>query len=134
MNDSEIERLNALSHEIIGAALEVHKYLGPGLLEAVYEECLLYELQQRGLKVAHQVQRPIMYKGVSISHPLVIDILVEDQVILELKAVSQLSETNVAQLLSYLKLSELRLGLLINFNTAHLKDGIRRVVNGWRMP
>ncbi len=130
MNEQEKEHLNALSHEIIGAALEVHKHMGPGLLEAVYEDCLMYELEQRGLKVARQVQRPIIYKGNPVGHPLFIDILVEDRVILELKAVSQLSETNVAQLLSYLKLSGLYLGLLINFNTAHLKDGIRRVVNG----
>ena len=131
MTDSEADKLNALSHEIIGAALEVHRHLGPGLLEAVYEDCLMLELQQRGLKVARQVQRPIIYKGVSVGHPLVIDILVEEQVIIELKAVSQVSETNVAQPLSYLKLSGLHLGLLINFNTAHLKDGIRRVVNEW---
>jgi len=125
-----VEQLNELSHRIIGAAMEVHKTLGPGLLEVVYEDCLIVELQQRGIKVQRQVERPIIYKGTEVGHPLRIDMLVEDCIIVELKTVSELLDLHTAQLLSYLKLSSLKLGLLINFNSVLLQDGLRRVVNG----
>ena len=125
-----IEEYNQLSHDIIGAALEVHKHLGPGLLESVYEECLEAELKQRGYTVKRQVKRPIIYKGLAVGTPLVIDLLVEGCVIVELKSISQLLDVHAAQLLSYLRLSEMKLGLLINFNSVQLKDGLRRVVNG----
>lgn len=123
------EQLNDLSHEIIGAALEVHKHLGPGLLETVYEDCMVVELQRRGIHVERQVQRPIIYKGANIGHPLVIDLLVESCVIVELKAVRDISDLHAAQLLSYLRLSDLKLGLLINFNCVRLQDGLKRIVN-----
>ena len=130
MSKYNIEQLNELSHSIIGAALEVHKTLGPGLLEVVYEDCLMVELQQRGIDVKRQVERPIIYKGTAVGHPLKIDLLVEDCIIVELKTVNELSDIHTAQLLSYLKLSGLKLGLLINFNCVMLQDGLRRVVNG----
>ena len=125
-----IEEYNELTHAIIGAALEVHKALGPGLMEAIYEECLIAELQMRGIKVAHQVHVPILYKGQQVGNPLIIDLLVEDSVIVELKTVQELQDIHSAQLLSYLRLTGNKLGLLINFNTAHLRDGLKRVVNG----
>ena len=125
-----IEEYNELTHAIIGAALEVHRTLGPGLLEAVYEECLISELQMRGLQIDHQVQVPILYKGQEVGNPLIIDILVENSVIVELKTVHELQDIHSAQLLSYLRLTGNKLGLLINFNTVHLRDGLKRVVNG----
>ena len=125
-----IEDYNTLSHEIIGAAIEVHKQLGPGLLETVYESCLIAELQSRGIKVEHQVQVPITYKGVVVGHPLIIDLLVEDCIIVELKTVNELLDIHSAQLLSYLRITDKKLGLLINFNTVQLRDGLKRVVNG----
>lgn len=125
-----IEEYNELTHAIIGAALEVHRTLGPGLLEAVYEECLISELQMRGLQIDHQVQVPILYKGQEVGNPLIIDILVENCVIVELKTVHELQDIHSAQLLSYLRLTGNKLGLLINFNTVHLRDGLKRVVNG----
>ena len=125
-----IEEYNELTHAIIGAALEVHRTLGPGLLEAVYEECLISELQMRGLQIDHQVQVPILYKGQEVGNPLIIDILVENSVIVELKTVQELQDIHSAQLLSYLRLTGNKLGLLINFNTVHLRDGLKRVANG----
>ena len=124
------DQINVLSHQIIGAALEVHKRLGPGLLEAVYEECLIEELQLLGIPVERQVRLPIIYRDKPIGHPLIIDILVDKSIIIELKTVNQLSDLHAAQLLSYLRLSGLKLGLLINFNSVRLADGIKRVVNG----
>ena len=125
-----VEEYNQASHDIIGAAIEVHKNLGPGLLETVYEECLATELIQRGYQVERQVCRPIIYKGMSVGHPLKIDLLVEGCIIVELKAVDQMLDIYTAQLLTYLKLADMKLGLLINFNTIQLRDGIKRVVNG----
>ena len=124
-----VEEYNQASHDIIGAAIEVHKYLGPGLLETVYEECLASELTQRGYRVERQVNRPIIYKDKPVGHPLKIDLLVEGCIIVELKAVDQMLEIYTAQLLTYLKLAGMKLGLLINFNTIQLRDGIKRVVN-----
>ena len=130
MEPKTLEDFNELTHAIIGAALEVHKTLGPGLLEAVYEECLIAELQMRGLQVAHQVHVPIIYKGQEVGNPLIIDLLVENSVIVELKTVPELLDIHSAQLLSYLRLTGNKLGLLINFNSVYLRDGLKRVVNG----
>jgi len=128
-DNTPAEELNDLSHEVIGAAIEVHQEMGPGLLEGVYERCLIEELQTRGIKVEQQVQLPIKYKGKVLGRPLIIDLLVEDSIIVELKSVKELQEIHAAQLLSYLRLSGKRLGLLINFNCLHLRDGLKRIVN-----
>jgi GxxExxY protein len=119
-----------LTEVIIGAALKVHSTLGPGLLESAYEKCLLFELHQHNLNAVARVELPIKYGQVTIDAGYRIDILVEDKVILELKSVSEVLPIHRAQLLSYLKLSRKRVGLLLNFNVVHLKDGIIRVVSG----
>ncbi|MCG7849637.1 MAG: GxxExxY protein [ANME-2 cluster archaeon] len=123
--------LNKISEEIIGAAMQVHTTLGPGLLESAYEACLKYELEKSGLKVLSQVGLPVIYDGIQIDIGYRLDLLVEDAVIVELKAVKELTPLHNAQLLSYLKLSELQLGLLINFNVVRLKSGIKRMVNNF---
>lgn len=125
-----------LSHEIIKAALKVHSVLGPGLLESAYEACLLYELQKAGFKVACQVPLPVIYESVKLDIGYRLDLLVEDLVIVEIKAIEEVAIVHKAQLLSYLRMSNKSLGLLINFNVVHLKEGIHRVVNGddWRKP
>jgi len=120
---------NEVSGQVVDAAMKVHTALGPGLLESAYEGCLAYELRKRGLKVGTQVGLPVVYEGVNIEVGYRIDLLVEDLVIVELKAVDTLAPIHQAQLLTYLKLSGKRLGLLINFNVVHLKDGIKRMVN-----
>lgn len=122
---------NEISKKIIGAAIEVHKQLGPGLLESSYEVCLAYELKQVGLKIETQVALPVIYKEVKLSAGYRIDILVENKVIIELKAVEALADIHTAQLLTYLKLKDLKLGLLINFNNIRVIDGIKRVINGY---
>ena len=120
-----------LSYKIIGAAIEVHKTLGgPGLLEGVYESCLCQELILRGLKVQRQVAVPIIYKGKVVRDPLVIDILVENILIVEVKATEKDCPLYKAQLLTYLRLTNLKLGILINFGKESIKEGISRVVNG----
>ncbi len=120
---------NELSEKIIGAAMRVHTVLGPGLLESAYEACLKHELKKSGLKVLSQVELPVIYDGLEIELGYRLDLLVEDKIILELKAVKELTPLHQAQLLSYLKLSGLQLGLLINFNVTRLKYGIKRIVN-----
>ncbi len=130
LSKERLEYLNKLSESIIGAAIEVHKYLGPGLLESVYEVCLLEELEQRGLTVQQQVRLPLYYKGSFTNKTFVIDLLIENEVILELKAVDRMSNVFEHQLMTYLKLTQKNLGLLINFNVPRLIDGIRRKVNG----
>jgi GxxExxY protein len=120
---------NEISSKIIGAAIEVHKRLGPGLLESAYEVCLEYELKQMGLDVKRQLVLPVMYKSIKLDAGYRIDLLVEEKVIVELKSVNELVDINLAQILTYLKLKNLKLGLLINFNTIRLIDGIRRIVN-----
>jgi GxxExxY protein len=120
---------NDLTEVIIGAAIAVHRELGPGLLESAYEACLVYELSERRLKVDRQKTLPITYRGIRIDCGYRIDLLVEDQVILELKAVEQVLPIHEAQLLSYLKLSGCKVGLLINFKVKVLKEGIRRFAN-----
>ena len=122
-------RVNDITEQIIGAAIEVHRELGPGLLESTYEACLLFELTGRGLRVERQKALPVVYRDVPIDCGYRIDLLVEHLVILELKAVAQLEPIHEAQLLTYLKLSGCHVGLLINFNVEQLKNGIRRLVN-----
>ena len=119
--------LDECARAIIGAAIEVHRHLGPGFLEAVYEEALVLELGLRGLAVRRQVVIPILYKDREISEAR-LDLLVENEVVVELKTVERLSGIHVAQVVSYLKASELELGLLMNFNVPILKEGIRRVI------
>ena len=121
--------VNKVSGAIVNAAMKVHSAVGPGLLESAYEACLLHELRQLGMKAQAQVSLPVAYDGVKIDVGYRVDLLVEDAVIVELKAVETLLPIHEAQLLSYLKLSGKRVGLLINFNVPHLKDGIRRMVN-----
>ncbi|MBE9542827.1 MAG: GxxExxY protein [Proteobacteria bacterium] len=121
--------LNKITEIIIGAAMAVHRELGPGLLESAYEACLAYELPDRGLSVERQKALPVRYRGVNVDCGYRIDLLVEGKVIVELKAVERLEAIHKAQLISYLKLSGCKVGLLINFNVKVLKDGIRRLVN-----
>ena len=121
---------NAASAHIVDAAMKVHSALGPGLLEGAYQACLAHELRKRGLRVLTQVLLPIAYDHITIDAGYRADMLVEDAVIVELKAVSRLRPIDEAQLLSYLKLGDRRLGLLINFHALHLKDGITRMANG----
>ena len=118
-----------LSNEIIGAAIEVHRNLGPGLLESAYEECLCYELAHRGIKYERQKLLPVAYKGTKLDCGYRLDVVVNDLVVLELKAVDQVQPIHSAQLLTYLKLSNLKLGIMINFNVTALKNGIKRIVN-----
>jgi GxxExxY protein len=118
-----------LSNKIIGAAIEVHRRLGPGLLESAYEECLCHELSLIGIHFERQKPLPINYKGISLDCAYRIDILVENIVILELKAVQEIEAIHEAQILTYLKLTNLKLGLLINFNSVLIKNGIRRIAN-----
>lgn len=120
---------NEISEKIIGAAIEVHRILGPGLLESIYEEALCHELHLRGLNFLRQQNVPIPYKGIRLKSDLRLDLLVEDKVIVDLKAKEELSRIDKPKLLSYLRLSEKHLGLIINFHVEMLRDGIHRVVN-----
>lgn len=120
---------NELSYKVIGIALELHKKVGPGLLESAYENALAFDLQEEGLEVKQQVPLPFYYKEIKMEVGYRVDILVENKLILEVKSIENLAAVHFAQLLTYLKLSDKRLGLLINFNTKILKDGIHRVVN-----
>jgi GxxExxY protein len=128
--DGSEKRENQISAVILDAAIAVHTALGPGLLESAYEACLAYELASRGLNVKTQMPLPITYRGVKVDAAYRIDLVVEDLVIVEIKAVERLMPVHDAQLLSYLKLSNKRLGLLINFHVLRLKDGYKRIVNG----
>ncbi len=119
---------NDLAYKVIGAAIEVHKKLGPGLLESAYQECLFYELKELGLNVKKEIPRPIVYKEVKLDHGYRIDLLVEDKLVIELKTVEALTDVHLAQVLTYLKLGEYKLGLLINFNVSKLTNGIRRII------
>jgi GxxExxY protein len=122
---------NELATKIIGAAIEVHKQLGPGLLESTYEACLVYELKQMGLEVMQQFALPVIYKEVKLDAGYRIDVVVESKVIIEIKSIEALAAIHTAQILTYLKLKDLKLGLLINFNEVLLKNGIKRVLNGY---
>lgn len=119
-----------ITHEVIGAAIDVHRELGPGLLESAYEEYLCFELGLRGIPFLRQEKLPITYKGHFLDAGYRIDILIQDQLILELKAVDRLQPIFEAQLLTYLRLSRIRIGLLMNFNVPILKDGLKRIVLG----
>lgn len=120
---------NELSFKIIGIALELHRNIGPGLLESSYENALAYDLRENGLLVQQQVPMPFIYKEVKMDIGYRLDLLVENKIIIEIKSVENLAPVHYAQLLTYLKLSDLKLGLLINFNSKLLKDGIHRIVN-----
>jgi GxxExxY protein len=122
--------LNEISGHIVEAAMRVHTVLGPGLLENAYEACLRHELLKRGLQVQQQVVLPVVYDGTKIDLGYRLDLLVEQEVIIEVKAVEKATPLHEAQLLSYLKLGHKKLGLLINFNVVHLKNGIKRMVEG----
>ena len=127
-NHREME-LNDLSREIIGCAINVHRALGPGLLESAYQECLEFELKELGLKVEKEVPMPIVYKDVKLDHGYRIDLLVEGKIVIELKTVEAFTNVHTAQVLTYLRLGNYKLGLLINFQVSVLKDGIKRIIN-----
>ena len=121
---------NEISKIVFESALKVHKVLGPGLLESAYEECLFYELKKSNLKVEKQKALPLIYEEVKLDVGYRIDMIIEDKFIVEVKSVETLTDVHLAQLLTYLRLSDCRLGLLINFNVKLLKEGVRRVING----
>ena len=125
------EELNKLSRIILDSSIEVHRNLGPGLLESTYEVCLCKELETRKIKYLRQLFLPVKYKGELLDADYRIDLLIENDIIIELKSVDAILPVHVAQLLTYLKLSEKRLGLLINFNVPRLVDGVKRVVNNF---
>ena len=125
-------KINEITQAIIGAAIQVHKILGPGLLESAYEACLAYELEKRGLHVERQKPVPVIYQEVKLDCGFRVDLLVEGRVVVELKAKDMLHPIDEAQLLSYLRLLNLEVGLLINFHVLVLKDGIKRMVNNYR--
>ena len=120
---------NQISRIVIGKAIEVHKSLGPGLLESAYRECLAYELLNEGLKIEKEKPMPIVYKNIKLNHGYRLDLLVENKLVIELKAVDTIIDVHSAQILTYIKLGGYKLGLLINFNVILLKDGVRRFVN-----
>ena len=124
------ESCNQLSGKIINACISVHRELGPGLLESVYEACLVKELQQRGLTVKSQIQLPVIYKGEVLDKHFTMDLVVQDAIVVELKAVETILPVHEVQLVTYLKLSGMKLGLLVNFNVPILKNGLRRRING----
>lgn len=121
---------NELSKLIFDSGLKVHKTLGPGLLESAYEECLYFELQRLGLKVEKQKALPLVYEEVKLDTGYRIDLMVENKLIIEIKSVEALNDLHLAQILTYLRLSNCKLGMLINFNSVYFKDGVKRVVNG----
>ena len=129
--EEKYQRLLDLSNMIIGAAIEVHKELGPGLLESVYEDCLKVELEAKGLNIKTQVDLPLVYKGKETGKFYRIDMLVDDVFIVELKAVETIKPLHEVQLLTYMKLSDINMGLLINFNVPKLKEGVKRKLNGY---
>lgn len=120
---------NEISEKIIGCAIEVHKALGPGLLESAYLECLFYEIEKTGLKVEKQKPLPLIYKEVKLDAGYRLDLIVENKVIIEVKSIESLNDIHIAQVLTYMKLSGCKLGLLMNFNVLRLKDGLKRLVN-----
>lgn len=124
----DINKLNDLTHKIIGCAIEVHKQLGPGLLESAYEECLCYELSLNGLNYERQVPVPVVYKEIKLNTGYRIDVLVEKIVIVELKAIEALTPVHEAQILTHLKFANKKIGLLMNFNTLKLTDQLRRFI------
>jgi len=129
LKNLSLEEINKITEAVVGAAIEVHRTLGPGLLESAYVACLVYELMQRGFKVMQQVPLPLVYKNVKLDCGYRLDLLVNDAVIVEVKSVESLQPIHEAQLLSYLRLADCKVGLLINFNVKLLKHGIKRFVN-----
>lgn len=121
--------LNELTGQIVDAAMKVHSALGPELLESAYQTCLLFELHRRGIQVVKEVEMPVVYEGVRIDVGYKVDLLVENQVVMEIKAVDEIHPVHETQLLSYLTLGNFKVGFLINFHELHLKDGIKRMVN-----
>ena len=119
---------NKLSNIILGCAIEVHKQLGPGLLESAYQECLFYELVKNGLNVIKEKPVPLIYKEIKLDHGYRIDLLVNNKVVIEVKTVEEFTDVHMAQLLTYLKLGNFKLGLLLNFNVTTLKNGIKRII------
>jgi GxxExxY protein len=130
--DAETQSFNELTERIIGSCIEIHRHLGPGLLESAYEECLCHEMSVAGISFERQKPLPVHYKNVKLDCGYRLDLVVEQKIIVELKAVENLMPIHEAQLLTYLKLSRLTLGLLINFNVAMLKHGIKRIVNNFQ--
>ena len=129
-NDLELsEELNALSYKVIGLAIEVHRELGPGLLESAYQACLYYELKKAGLKVEREISLPITYKEIKLDQGYRIDLLIEDKLVVELKTVETYTTVHFAQILTYLKLGNYPLGLLINYNSKILRNSIKRFIN-----
>ena len=126
-----MKTIDSLSYKVIGCAMEVHNTLGPGLLETAYEKALIHELRLKGLTVTSQVPVDMNYKGVNLGEGLRLDLLVENSLIVELKSVEELKPIHYKQLLTYLKLTNKRIGLLINFNVENLREGIKRVINGY---
>lgn len=122
---------NELSKIVFESGLKIHRKIGPGLLESAYEECLFYELENKGIKVERQLFLPLEYEKIIIPNAYRVDLLVEGKLVVELKSVSELNELHFAQLMTYLRLLDCSLGLLINFNVPLFKDGVRRVVNGY---
>lgn len=127
----EQKKINQLTEKVIGCAISVHRVLGPGLLESAYEECLCYELSQAKLAFERQVSLPVIYKGIKLDCGYRMDIVVENLVIVEIKAVERILPVHEAQLLSYLKLYDKRLGLLLNFHVSMLKNGMKRIANNF---
>ena len=121
--------VNEISNKIIGCAINVHKQLGPGLLESAYQECLMYELQQEKLQVRKEKPMPIVYKDVKLDHGYRIDLLVEEKVVIEIKTVEAFTDVHTAQVLTYLRLGNYKLGLLLNFHVTMLKHGVKRIIN-----
>lgn len=121
---------NEIAHKIVGVALEVHRQLGPGLLEGVYRECLALKLRQHGLEVETEKCLPVVFENIRLEHGYRIDLLVDKKVVVEIKSVAALQDLHLSQILKYMKLGEYKLGLLINFNVVLLKQGIKRVING----
>jgi GxxExxY protein len=126
---NDVDELNRLSSETIGAAIEVHRNLGPGLLESAYESCLAWELRQGGLDVQNQVPVPIRYKGLALDEGYRIDLLVEGKLILELKSIDRIQPIHTAQVLTYLKMTGLKMALMLNFNVLLMRSGIKRIVH-----
>lgn len=127
---TELERLNRITESVIGAAIQVHRVLGPGLLESAYQACLAFELEKRCLGAEQQKPLPLVYEGVRLECGYRIDLLIEGSVVVEVKSIDAIAPIHEAQILSYLKLSGCKVGLLINFNVTVLKNGIRRFING----
>lgn len=126
--------INELSREIIGLAIEVHRALGPGLLESAYKECLYYKLRQKEYFVEKEKAMPLVFEEVKLDCGYRLDLLVENRIVIEIKSVEALNDVHLAQTLTYMKLGDYKLGLLINFNVVRLKDGIKRVINGQLEP